>query len=93
MATNKPGAEPEKPRYQPTDRELAAMQKCLDRADAQPAPRLKAAKNGGAGINLDHPDATVGEALLAEALGTTDLDFVEGLAQANRRRRRFGPTV
>ena len=35
----------------------------------------------GREINLDHPDATVGEALLAEALGTTDLDFVEGLVR------------
>ena len=80
MATDKPEAEPEKPRYQPTDRELAAMRKCLDRAYAQPAPRLKATKNGGATtVELDHPDATVGAALLAEALGTTDPDFVEGL--------------
>ncbi len=79
MTTNKPGAEPENPRYRPTDRELAAMQKCVDRADAQPAPRLKLTRNGGAGINLDHPDATVGEALLAEALGTADSDFLHGL--------------
>ena len=42
MATDKPGAEPEKPRYRPTERELAAMRKLIDRADAQPAPRLKA---------------------------------------------------
>ena len=57
------------------------MQKCLDRAAAQPAPRLKVTKNDGAGINLDHPDAAVGQALLAEALGTADLDFVEGLVR------------
>ena len=31
MATNKPGSDAGKPRYRPTDRELAAMQKCLDR--------------------------------------------------------------
>ena len=80
MATDKPGAEPEKPRYRPTDRELAAMRKCVDRADAQPAPRLKLTRNGGAtGIDLDHPDAAVGEALLAEALGTADFDFLHGL--------------
>ena len=35
----------------------------------------------GEEINLDHPDATVGEALLAAALGTTDLDFVKGLVR------------
>jgi hypothetical protein len=79
MATNKPGSDAGKPRYRPTDRELAAMRKCLGRGAAQPAPRLKLAKNGGAGINLDHPDATVGEALLAEALGTADFDFLHGL--------------
>ena len=41
MATDKPGAEPEKQRYRPTDRELAAVRKCVDGADARPAPRLK----------------------------------------------------
>ncbi len=81
MATDKPGAEPEKPRHRPTDRELAATRKLIDRADARTAPRLKLTRNGGAGINLDHPDATVGEALLAAALGTTDLDFVKGLVR------------
>ena len=35
----------------------------------------------GREIDLDHPDATVGEALLAAALGTTDLDFVKGLVR------------
>ena len=81
MATNKSGSEAGKPRYRPSDRELAAMQKCLDRDAVQPAPRLlKVKSNGGAtGLELDHPDARVGEALLAEALGTTDFDFLHGL--------------
>ncbi len=80
MATDKPGPEPENPRYRPTDRELAAMRKCVDQADAQPAPRLRVTKNGGGTtIELDHPDKDVAMALLAEALGTTDLDFAAGL--------------
>ena len=41
----------------------------------------KAGEEWRPGINLDHPDATVGEALLAEALGTADLDFVKGLVR------------
>ncbi len=74
MATDKPGAEPEKPCYRPTDRELAPMRKCVDRADVQPAPQLKVTKNGGGTtIELDHPDKDMAMALLAEALSTTDL--------------------
>jgi hypothetical protein len=80
MATNEPGSEAGKPRYQPTERELAAVRRCLDRGAAQLAPRLKISKNGAAAtIELDHPDAVVGAALLAEALGTVDSDFVDGL--------------
>jgi hypothetical protein len=82
MAINEPGSEAGKPRYQPTERELAAVRKCVDRDAAQLAPRLKIRKNGAAAtIELDHPDATVGAALLAEALGTADVDFVEGLVR------------
>ena len=52
------------------------MRKCVDRADAQPAPQLKVKKNGGGTmIELDHPDKDVAMARLAEALGTTDLIF------------------
>ena len=42
MATDKPGAEPEKPRYRPTDRELAATRKLIDRADARTGAAAKA---------------------------------------------------
>jgi hypothetical protein len=46
---------------------------------AAPAPRLKLVKDGkSAIISPDHPDIMVASRLLAEALGTTDDDFVQG---------------
>ena len=44
------------------------------------APRVMVAETGGmAKIELDHPDLAVGHVLLMEALGTVELDFLNGL--------------
>jgi hypothetical protein len=50
-------------------------------ADKPPAPRLKVDHKDGKppSIRPDHPDVAVGSLLLAETLGTTDLEFLDGL--------------
>ncbi len=47
---------------------------------AEAAPQLKVVEAAGkTDISLDHPDEVIGQALLTEALGTSDLDFYSGL--------------
>jgi hypothetical protein len=67
--------------YEPTQRERTAMEAHFARQnEAPPAPRLKVSpRDGGADIAPDHPEPRIGEALLMEALGTSDLNFVTGL--------------
>ncbi|OYV41267.1 MAG: hypothetical protein B7Z81_01210, partial [Acidocella sp. 20-61-6] len=67
--------------YEPTERERPAVKKQLDRFMARtPAPRLKVQKKAGVfETSLDHPDRMIGWLLFAEALGTCDTDFVNGL--------------
>lgn len=43
------------------------------------APRMKVVGDGA--IALDHPKSVAGYALLMNALGTRDLDFINGLIQ------------
>ena len=68
--------------YEPDDHEKAIIKKLRDRQDNQPpAPRLTVTYQTGSDvpqIGLDHPDKPVGYILLMEALGTTDIAFVEG---------------
>jgi hypothetical protein len=65
----------------PTDRELAAVRKFMDKR-SQRAPRLKVSKSGNCPtIALDHPDETIGLPHLMDALGTTDMDFFNGLVE------------
>ena len=69
-----------KVKYQPTEREKSALAKLVSRRAAETAPRLNVPKGGEAAeILLDHPDKKFGYALLLEALGTADLDFIDGL--------------
>ncbi len=50
------------------------------RKERKPAPRMKVTeKKGVSQILPDHPDPAVGLILLMEALGTVDLDFLNGL--------------
>jgi hypothetical protein len=65
-----------KPEHTVTPRERAAMHKFLAEREAHPAPRVKISDNK---ISLEHPDEAVGSALLMEALGTANADFLFGL--------------
>lgn len=72
----------EKADYIISERERTTLKKQLDRMAAQtPAPRIKVPKEKPNTIDLDHSDYTVGRAILAEALGTADLDFVDGILE------------
>jgi hypothetical protein len=59
-----------------TPRELAAMKKFLADQEAHPAPRLKVTDNE---VSLEHPRRAVGWALLMEAVGAANSDFLKGL--------------
>ncbi len=68
--------------YEPTKAERGILARYLDRVDEKPlAPRVKVTKtlDGVAQTAVDHPEPLLGQALLMETLGTTDLDFVSGL--------------
>jgi hypothetical protein len=73
--------EPEKAEYQPTDREIAALEQHIAHVAAAPtAPRLKVTKGDKAStFGVDHPDKPLAYTLLMEALGTVSIDFVNGL--------------
>ena len=70
-----------KPQYQPTAGEQTALRRHVARRAAGTlAPRMKMPKGEKAlKISPDHPDEAVGYALLMEALGTADTDFMYGL--------------
>ena len=67
--------------YEQTPEEQVAIQAMAARIKELPvAPRVKVSKTGGmARFELDHPDDVVGHILLMEALGTTEMDFLNGL--------------
>jgi hypothetical protein len=75
------GKDAGKPKYQPTPSDLSALEAHVTRRKAaKPAPRLKVSKREGVlRVSQEHPDQTLGQFLLMEALGTTDPDFVNGL--------------
>jgi hypothetical protein len=62
-----------------TPRERAAMENDLARK-ARSAPRLRVRKGDGAAeVSIDHREQAIGIALLKEALGAADGDFLHGL--------------
>lgn len=69
------------PKYQLTEPERVAIGKHLDRNAAAPtAPRVNVRKGKmGQELVLQHPNESVAKGLLMEALGTTSLDFMNGL--------------
>jgi hypothetical protein len=77
----KPGPDAGKQKYEPTEREKTALDRYhAQKATAPAAPRIKVSAGEKATvISLDHPDELVGLALLTQALGTVDRDFVSGL--------------
>jgi hypothetical protein len=67
--------------YEPTPCETSFVASFHDKASQKPpAPELKIeTKNDVNEIDIDHPDQTVGLVMLMEAIGTTDLNFLNGL--------------
>jgi hypothetical protein len=59
-----------------TPRERAAIEKFFAEREAHPSPRLKVSDNK---LSLEHPDQLIGQALLMEAIGTANSDFLHGL--------------
>jgi hypothetical protein len=90
MKQNKPVQDNGDSKYRPSPNEQAALGKYLRRRATESAARIKVL-NGGTNVTItpDHPNKTIGQVLLAEALGTADDDFLKGLvnqlANANLR--------
>lgn len=75
--------------------EKAALNRFKQRYEERAvAPRIKVVvKNGVADVSLDHTDRATGSVLLAEALGSTDWDFVVGLQRQLVNAAKSGPNV
>ena len=59
--------------------ELTAIDKCLARLE-EPSRRFRVSKHGSNWqIGFDHPDQLVGRALVMDALGSADEDFLDGI--------------
>ena len=72
--------DPDAGKYQPTAREQAVLDKYKAQTAGENTSRIKVSHDKkGTAISLDHPDGLIGYALLTEALGTVDGDFVNGL--------------
>jgi hypothetical protein len=72
--------EPDAGEPQPTAQELSVIGEHFSRRSAQTAPRMKVLNAGKAReIVPDHPNKAIGYGLLMAALGTTDIDFINGL--------------
>jgi hypothetical protein len=71
--------------YQPSAKEQQALSRQAERSEAEaPAPRVRIDGSSKVAaswldLRLDHPDVEIGRKLLAEALGSTSDDFVDGL--------------
>jgi hypothetical protein len=67
--------------YEPTEQERIALEAHAGRIrKTPPAPRLKAwQQDNVAQVTVDHPSRSHGQALLMEALATTDTDFMAGI--------------
>src|SRR5262245_43571135 len=74
------GREISKP-YEPTPRERDAIEAFnARRRGTLPSPRLKVSQTDTATtISPDHQDPQTGQAVLMQALGTTDTDFLSGI--------------
>ncbi len=77
-AAQRPSSAPPAMDYAPTEEERAILARYAKR---RPSPRItaKVGNNGAAVIGVDHPDVTMGYVSLAEAIGTTDMDFLRGM--------------
>jgi hypothetical protein len=67
-------------KYEPTPQERVAYERFLARSSAQSSAPIKITKNGHSFEFVhDHPNERVAQALVMDALGTADLDFVDGI--------------
>jgi hypothetical protein len=65
-----------------TAAECEAIKKHLTRLEAKPSVRFTAPSDGSdPRIRVDHPDELIGEILLANAVGSADHDFVNGIVR------------
>jgi hypothetical protein len=75
----KPDPDAGKQNYEPTEREKTALDRYSAlKATAPAAPRMKVI-HGKKKVTADHPDEPLAYALLREALGTVNVDFMNGL--------------
>jgi hypothetical protein len=67
--------------YKISPRELEAIEALLAKNENRPpAPRMKVSeKDGLTRVELDHPEPIIGRALLTQALGANDYDFLYGI--------------
>ena len=67
--------------YEPTEHERTVIDDFQNRREAKPAiPSMKVNRDQkGETLGVDHPDDAVGGTLLANALGSESVDFVNGL--------------
>jgi hypothetical protein len=79
MTTKRSAPKAAKSKYEPTSQEQTAIANHLARKAMSLAPRLKVLDEKIGRISTNHPDEAVGLALLMEALGTADWDFLDGL--------------
>jgi hypothetical protein len=78
-ATADSARDTERPPYKLTAREKEALAK-FEAASETRGPRLKVQADGTtAKFSVDHPDEAVGILALMREIGTTDLDFYDGL--------------
>ena len=78
-ATANSAGDIEEPPYELTAAEKEALAK-FQAASETRAPRLKVQADGAtAKFSVDHPDEAVGILALMRAIGTTDLDFYDGM--------------
>ena len=76
MSAKKSKANVAKQVYEPTAAEKDAIAKASGRIPSAPVPRISVVNRT---LIVDHPEPSIGFVLLANALGTTDQHFLEGL--------------
>jgi hypothetical protein len=79
VKTENPPSEPNVASYQASERDRKAMGAILEK-NLSKAPSFRIRRDGDSlKISTDHENPIVGDALIAEAIGTSDLDFYCGL--------------
>jgi len=72
----------EKAVHEVTAAERTAIKKYIAKLETKPRVRFKVSKNGSdQQIGFDHPNQAIGQALVMEALGSADYDFLHGITK------------